>query len=923
MADKASNPRAKPSLRLTADPIPKPPPKLGVSHATREERECFTLFQQQDSRKRKTKDIPGWSPVPPIESRDGPDELSNEISKTEGDKPKQNAFKRIMSSDQRRRTKKRSSKAVGNRDVEEFDHTEFASRYWLDESLPVLSRPEEIFGDIVRRFPEISDLASKMERPLRVATMCSGTEAPLLALELVSRACEVQKDSPLAVTHVFSSEVEPFKQAYIERNFAPPLLFRDVRELGSRQAHTAFGSLADVPRQRGDVDILVAGTSCVDYSNLNTCKKTLEQLGESGQTFYGMFEWVQRARPPLVLLENVCGAPWKGMMRNFEAINYRAQSVRLDTKNYYLPQTRTRGYLLAIADEVALPDVIHRWERQLRAMERNASASLEAFMLDAHDPRVLAAREDLSYKKKDKEDTPWDKCEARHARVRIEEKLGQKRPLTNWMHGVNAASLPDFAWRDWAGAQTERVLDSMDIDYMRLVKRREDANFKTSVWDLSQNVDRSDPTKAKLGICPCLTPSLCAYVTNQGRPVVGVETLALQGIPIDDLLLTRETEENLTSLSGNAMSTTVVGSALLAALLSLPMGVLGRIGIVETQACTTHLDTNHPVPKPSSMRGSDRHANVLRSQVLVREPLELGATIPKYFQGAGSFAERVLRAASQSAKRCVCEAQRTNSSSKVLYCTACGHSACEACAGKPEHTKYKVDCRGRVSPEEFEVALGLALPTIVTLSGLSTASLCKLRPETAGLSDNLPASKKRKSEMGTIAQAALDEKFWKRWVEIVSHLDRASFRLVEMRRCVECWKVRYADASSALVLELTLGGVHGIVWHAFVEPPRGRGPLRDRLEGFAVLRGFVDITSNSLLDANWSLRLPIDDDIDLELSYDGPVVESFSSSFGMEDEDMIGKQRYSHINVKALKGASHLDNDVSGRRQLRLCLSLT
>ena len=105
-----------------------------------------------------------------------------------------------------------------------------------------------------------------------------------------------------------------------------------------------------------------------------------------------------------------------------------------------------------------------------------------------------------------------------------------KSARTNWVHGVNAASLPDFAWRDWAGAQTERVLDSMDIDYMRLVKRREDANFKGSVGFISKC--RSDPTKAKLGICPCLTPSLCAYVTNQGRPVVGVETLALQGIPL-------------------------------------------------------------------------------------------------------------------------------------------------------------------------------------------------------------------------------------------------------------------------------------------------------------------------------------------------------------------------------------------------------
>ena len=167
---------------MRADPIPKPPPKLGISHATREERECFTLFQQHDGRKRKTKDIPGWSPIPPIECRDGPDEACNETSETkQGEKPKQNAFDRIMTADQRRRSKKRSSKAVGNQDAE-FDQTEFASRYWLDESLPVLSRPEEIFGDIVRRFPEISDLASKMERPLRVATMCSGTEAPLLSL---------------------------------------------------------------------------------------------------------------------------------------------------------------------------------------------------------------------------------------------------------------------------------------------------------------------------------------------------------------------------------------------------------------------------------------------------------------------------------------------------------------------------------------------------------------------------------------------------------------------------------------------------------------------------------------------------------------------------------------------------------------------
>ncbi len=29
---------------------------------------------------------------------------------------------------------------------------------------------------------------------------------------------------------MFSAEIVPFKQAYIERNFSPPVIFRDIRE---------------------------------------------------------------------------------------------------------------------------------------------------------------------------------------------------------------------------------------------------------------------------------------------------------------------------------------------------------------------------------------------------------------------------------------------------------------------------------------------------------------------------------------------------------------------------------------------------------------------------------------------------------------------------------------------------------------------
>ena len=40
----------------------------------------------------------------------------------------------------------------------------------------------------------------------------------------------------LDIEHQFSCEIEPFKQAYIQRNFGPAILFRDALELGGKEA---------------------------------------------------------------------------------------------------------------------------------------------------------------------------------------------------------------------------------------------------------------------------------------------------------------------------------------------------------------------------------------------------------------------------------------------------------------------------------------------------------------------------------------------------------------------------------------------------------------------------------------------------------------------------------------------------------------
>jgi hypothetical protein len=106
-----------------------------------------------------------------------------------------------------------------------------------DSDLPPIHDIQKMFNDLVERVPQIKDVAEHLlGRKLRVATMCSGTESPLLALELIRQAIEEQHGLRLDVEHVFSCEIEPYKQAYIERNFHPPILFRDVCELGEAEA---------------------------------------------------------------------------------------------------------------------------------------------------------------------------------------------------------------------------------------------------------------------------------------------------------------------------------------------------------------------------------------------------------------------------------------------------------------------------------------------------------------------------------------------------------------------------------------------------------------------------------------------------------------------------------------------------------------
>ncbi|KAJ3185877.1 hypothetical protein HK101_009798 [Irineochytrium annulatum] len=762
------------------------------------------------------------------------------------------------------------------------------------ENLEPISKLPEMFADIVKRFPAIPRELAKLEgRPLRIATMCSGTESPLLALRLLLRAVDSMHGVQAAVDHVFSCEIEPFKQAYIERNFAPPILFRDVLELGNDEAATAYGAHVAVP---GDVDMLIAGTSCVDYSNLNTKKQGLDSGGESGNTFNGMLRWVNRHRPLVVILENVMSAPWGKVVERFEGIGYDAKDITLDTKQYYIPHTRQRGYLIATLRGPVPSDTVEKWDDLMKRMQRYTSTTIDDYLLETDDTRVHNARMCLSRQdnggKGPRGTVDWGKCRTRHAYKRIEEMVGTLRPLTSWTEG-GICTLPDYAWGDWAKAQVDRVLDFLDIMYLTMARRGFDATYKTIVWNASQNVDRT-PSSFKPGISPCLTPNIIPFVTNRGGPIIGLEALGLQGIPVDELLMTRETEDNLLDLAGNAMSSTVVGSAIMAAVMLCGNQLAERVLERKTdKSYTAKSREERALKEQVDLMDHIVGVEALEERLMVLAPTE-SITVGT-----------LLETAAGSARMCRCEGRRGIAMKEIKVCGECGHTACVVCLGKPDHTFKKeggevVVRASRVKVDEFEAVVAKCLPMRLRLAGFTREVLEELRAT-------------------AVPELKIDGTLWEQWldatVQAVTLDDIGTFCHASLRRRTK-WTLTYrcgARARLCLVIER-----EWVRWLLYVSPPAGSSKALKEALKKPVARMTVDCSDKSksfltcMLDGEWSVLLPAE--VGFKLSITGhEEVLSWESRIGLEAE-FKDKKVWSRYEIRG--GDERLDAAISGEFRL-------
>lgn len=390
----------------------------------------------------------------------------------------------------------------------------------------------------------------------------------------------------------------------------------------------------------------------------------------------------------------------------------------------------------------------------------------------------------------------------------------------------------------------------------------------SQVWNLSQNVDRNIGSRP--GICPCLTPSMIPYITNRGGPMIGLEALSLQGLPVDELLLTRETEDQLADLAGNAMSTTVVGASIMTAL------VIGKKLLKggPNNQVEDAIDIDIPNASIENHITGDNH--------LDSKPLDLATTTQHSLPS-------LLKAADRSSRLCDCEGRTGMTSRVVQRCDDCGTSACVKCGGRPEHNYRPIDLAAspRLSPVEFSAELKATLPMCLSIEGVDEAYLNEIRQ---------------------LSNTTISDGEWDTWKSAVLAASQSELRFATLKR-QEIWVATYSSPTASLELLLHPKRAE---WRLFGKPEASvpaNSPVRNLL-AFPVAR-FV--CHDSLLGGVWEFALPHTISFDIEIVGAGELVPAWESRLGLQGPQF--KERTVHAQLRVDVPPQHvsvLDRDISG-----------
>jgi len=242
--------------------------------------------------------------------------------------------------------------------------------------------------------------------------------------------------------------------------------------------------------------------------------------------------------------------------------------------------------------------------------------------------------------------------------------------------------------------------------------------------ELSQNVDR-DIDARHWGLVGCLTPSGMPYETMRAGPILGLESLALQGIPINDLVLATHSSRQLQDLAGNAMTTTVVGPAIFSAVIAAqPMAFRGgEWRLTGTSFFQSYAEKFAPegfkTANTVSTHGSVQLTALSKEQLISKNGAFALIHSPEFLtSNSKNKLEKlsvVLGNAAASRQLCKCEGLMPARESKFKICTECGHISCRNCGQNPRHHYVPTSIHRRMNPADFMTAMKEILPMSLQL----------------------------------------------------------------------------------------------------------------------------------------------------------------------------------------------------------------
>ena len=387
------------------------------------------------------------------------------------------------------------------------------------------------------------------------------------------------------------------------------------------------------------------------------------------------------------------------------------------------------------------------------------------------------------------------------------------------------------------------------------------------IVELSQNIDRDIDSRC-WGIVSCVTPCGIPYLTTRGGPLTGPEVLALQGIPNEKLFLTFETPRQLQDFAGNAMTSTVVGAAMLAAL-GCGFKIL-EPGLGTTEIPTEKVDTSF-----------SELSNDSTGQPRSEDALPVGPVDECDFGELQSYASSTMQL-------CSCEGRFGRTNGPFQCCLCCGHITCTTCGQNPLHN-YKIIpdllSQQRCDPSGFEGRIRNWLPLQLQFNEFDIPQFSNeaadqhtrakvIQAVQAAFKHvvHLASIKRTKNWTATYesSHARLDVVFSRKWAPLSSPSEDANVCLGEIG--VECNLYAKAEATES-----------------------AGSPVRTDLS-----RPIAHLTcTESIFQGGWEIRLPEPAQFTLEIEYLGERLDSWEAGLGLQDKVYKDRQVTQKIRLRS------------------------